>query len=45
MDTSERSGRHFVWSTGNTHYTSGRYYAKAGRIGGCEPGKSKTIGV
>ncbi len=32
-----------MWSTGNTGSKNGNFYAKAGKISGCDVGFSKTI--
>lgn len=40
MDTADMDGD---WNTGNTGYNKGRYYAKAGKISGCDADKSPII--
>jgi hypothetical protein len=41
-DNASLSGHRYRWSTGNTGL-SGRFYARAGKIPGCEGDKSRTI--
>jgi hypothetical protein len=41
-DTSELSGDHGVWSTGNTGL-SGKFYARAGKKPGCKADTSRTV--
>jgi hypothetical protein len=42
MDTAEKSGDRYVWSTGNTGIY-GKIYARAGRTEGCKADTSPTI--
>ncbi|UJA20859.1 hypothetical protein HJD18_11980 [Thermoleophilia bacterium SCSIO 60948] len=40
-DIAQANGDGYMWSIGASG--GGDYYAKAGRVDGCDPGKSKTI--
>jgi hypothetical protein len=42
-DTASKVGTQFQWSTGNSGYKSGRFYARAGANANCRPGSSSTI--
>jgi hypothetical protein len=42
-DTASKVGTQFQWSTGNSGFKSGRFYARAGATTNCRPGSSPTI--
>lgn len=42
-DIAQPNGNKYMWSTGNTGYMKGYFYAYAKRIKGCDAGFSKTI--
>jgi hypothetical protein len=42
-DTAQANGDRFMWSTGNTGFARGLFYARAGRVPGCKPDSSKSI--
>lgn len=42
-DLSELHGNKGVWSTGNSGYKSGKFYARAAAKPGCKAGSSRTI--
>ena len=42
-DTSELHGKHGEWSTGNSGYKEGNFYARASKEHGCKALSSKTI--
>jgi hypothetical protein len=44
-DTAELQGDHGVWSTGNSGFKSGRFYARARKKEGCRAASSKTITI
>jgi hypothetical protein len=44
-DTSELHGDHGEWSTGNSGFKSGRFYARARRTSACKAASSETIKI
>jgi hypothetical protein len=42
-DTAQANGDRFMWSTGNTGFQPGKFYARAGKVPGCRPDSSKSI--
>ena len=42
-DVAQANGDKYMWSTGNTGSTKGKFYAYAPKITGCKAGISKTI--
>ena len=43
MDIAQPNGNKYMWSTGNTGYMKGYFYAYAKEIKGCAAGFSKAI--
>jgi hypothetical protein len=43
MDIAQANGNKYMWSTGNTGYMKGYFYAYAKRIKGCDDGISDSI--
>ena len=42
-DIAQANGNRYMWSTGNTGFRPGKFYARAGKIPGCKPDSSKSI--
>ncbi len=42
-DIAQPNGSRYMWSTGNTGFQPGKFYARAGKIPGCESDSSKSI--
>jgi uncharacterized membrane protein len=42
-DTAQPNGVKYMWSTGNTGYKHGKFYAKVGKTQDCKGATSKTI--
>jgi hypothetical protein len=42
-DIAQPNGDRFMWSTGNTGFAPGKFYARAGRTTGCKADSSKSI--
>ncbi len=43
MDVAQANGNKYMWSTGNTGYSKGYFYAYAKAVKGCQAGISKSI--
>ena len=44
-DITEKQGDRYKWSTGNTHFEKGKFYAYAPHVSGCHAGYSETVKV
>ncbi len=42
-DIAQANGDRYMWSTGNTGFMPGKFYARAGKVAGCLPDSSKSI--
>ncbi len=42
-DTAQANGDRYMWSTGNTGFRPGKFYARAGKVDGCQADSSKSI--
>lgn len=42
-DIAQANGDRYMWSTGNTGFSPGKFYARAGKISGCQADSSKSI--
>jgi hypothetical protein len=42
-DIAQANGNKYMWSTGNTGSTQGKFYARAGKKPGCQAATSKTV--